>query len=148
LATLLVHSQKRYTLAQFEALYAEKFPQRELPALAKMDPTEFSEVIQELAVRQARNGSTAAEFKACDRCATDLLVRLGYEAGGVTAYLERVQARLRGKQNAVLPDYPVYKARMQTITERLAELSAPGEGRSLADRFRRDCAIKLPASAQ
>jgi len=148
LAFLIAHSQKNFTLTQFEALYAEKYPQAALPSISKMEQAEFSAVVQELAQRQARNGCTVAEYRTCDRTATDLLVRLGYEGGGLSAYLERVQVRLRGKQNAVLPDFPVYKAREQIISERLAELSAPGEGRSMADRYRRECGIKLPASAQ
>ena len=128
-------TQADANLAQFDSISALKMPD-----------LEFSTLIQTTAAKMALEGLPTNRIKTAGAVATRLLTRVGYEPGGLKAYLEQEQIFRRKKNpNAPLKDLGVYKDREAVIDAELAELHVPGGGQSLAERYRQECYARLPA---
>lgn len=138
----LAHAQLQHTLSLFEriaggALAFEKG--------APVEPIRFSAASEETVALLVRNGYVAADVRSAAREATRLLVRLGYEPGGLKAFIERTKVRRQMKHPIIPADELAYcKTVEDAVAQRLEELHAPETGRSLVPRFRRECASCLP----
>lgn len=145
LAAALSHVNLRHALATFDRL------RKELPADAAKTPVlelaneHFSELVGRTASWLVKDGHTPEQIRAADRAATDLQVRLGYEPGGLRAYLTRANLRLKERHGTQAPDYESFKTRCADLDARVAELQAPANGHNLTVRSRRDCTARLPA---
>lgn len=127
------------TLAQMEQLQPGA-------AISQLEDDKFSRAVESMSGKLIQDVLAAETGRVCDRAATDLLVRLGFEPGGLKAYLVRVQIQLREKRGGrPLENYAYYKEREQNIDKRLEELHAPTAGRTMNDRYRRECLALLPA---
>ena len=145
LAFALAQVNLRHALAHLRRLQAGL--QSSLPPqpVTEAEDRDFSTLIETAAAHLLQDGPMTAEVRACDRAATELLVRMGYEPGGLKAFLARAQMRLRQSGTGPVKDYANFKQREKNIDERLGELHALTVGRSLTDRFRRECVASLPA---
>ncbi|MCZ7644209.1 MAG: hypothetical protein M5U26_02830 [Planctomycetota bacterium] len=160
-ALRLCHSESELAglLAQGVAWQALDLPCADLEAalaarrpgaanLRELDAPGFGALIEGEASRLIAEAGLRADERAldADRAATDLLVRLGYEPGGLKAWLARVQVQRHERAgSAPAPEDNALKAREQAIEDRLAQLAAPAVGRNLAQRFRQECLARLPA---
>lgn len=147
LASVLALSNQKCALSRMAEQQAALLPDTASKRATELSDEDFAKVVQATATSLIKDGFAEADVRSSDRSATDLLVRLGYEPGGLKAWLARVQVK-RQQESAGKPlkDYSSFKARDTTIDERLAELHAPSVGRSIADRWRRDCSAHLPAA--
>jgi predicted Zn-dependent protease len=146
LALALAHSQLRHPLALLERLQENAAPAEATQPVTRAAPEEFSRMVEEAARRLIQRGFASEEVRAASREATTMLVRLGYEPGGLKALLARTQVRIQERPE-VLPavDLSFFKTAEQAVQDRLTELHAPESGRSLGDRYRRECVAQLPA---
>ncbi len=144
LAFALSQVNLRHTLAHLGRLQAGLQPGLAAQPVTQAEDADFTTLIETAAAHLLQDGPTSAEVRACDRTATDLLIRVGYEPGGLKAFLARTQLRLQSGSGPI-KDYANFKQREKAIDERLAELHALTVGRSLTDRFRRECVASLPA---
>jgi len=149
LAQAVAQCELRLTLARLERFAAERHAAVKDKSCVLLPPEQLQALLEDGALDLSRNGLKAAEARAADRRSVDLLMRLGYEPGGLRAHLARVQLKLREKVGGgPLANYAEFKAREETIDTRLAELHAPSLGRTIADRYRRECLAHLPAPKQ
>jgi len=141
-ALALAHAQLRHALNLYEriaggALAFEKG--------APVEPIRFSAAAEETAALLVRNGHVAADVRSAAREATRLLVRLGYEPGGLKAFVERTKVRRQARHPILPADELAYcRTVEEAVAQRLEELHAPASGRTLVPRFRRECASCLP----
>jgi len=146
LAQAVAQCELRLTLARLEHFAAERHAEAKEKSCVSLPPEQLRAVLEDLALDLSRNGLKAEDARVADRRSVDLLMRLGYEPGGLRAHLARAQLKLREKAGGgPLANYAEFKAREETIDARLAELHAPSLGRSIADRYRREGLVHLPA---
>lgn len=144
-AQAIAYSASRRALADLEGLQAELNPAGG-GDLNRLDANGFSNLLEQAANRFVARGYDYERLAACDRQAVDLLVRLGYEPGGLKAFLTRQQVQIHersGGRPALGLD--AFKGREEAIDARLAQLAAPSIGRNLVQRFRQECQARLPA---
>jgi predicted Zn-dependent protease len=147
LASVLAMSNLKCALSRMAEQQAALLPESTGKRATELSDEDFAKVVQATATNLIKDGLSETDVRSSDRTATDLLVRLGYEPGGLKAWLARVQVKRQQEAGGKpLKDYGSFKARDTAIDERLAEIHAPSLGRSIADRWRRDCSAHLPAA--
>ena len=145
LAQALAHSQLRHSLALLERVLYGREAEAGIKPVTQAGAQEFSVAVEETARLLMRNGFSLEEIGAASREATTMLVRLGYEPGGLRAFLARAKVRMLEKAGGRPPaDLALFRAGEQAVDARLAGLHAPETGRSVSDRYRRECLALLP----
>jgi len=146
LASALAQSNLRFVLALAAQEQAALGAAATGKPAAQLDAALFSKVVQVTATKLLQQGPSNLEWRAGDRTATAMLVRMGYEPGGLKAWLARVQVKLLEESGGrPLKDRATFRLREDAIAERLEELHAPAIGRTISDRWKREVKTRLPA---
>ena len=112
---------------------------------APAEPVRLTTAARETATLLRRNGFRSEHVRSASREATQLLIRLGYEPGGLKAFTQRAKVRKQEKRPILPPEELAYARCVEdAVAQRLEELHAPVAGRTMVPRFRRDCLSCLP----
>lgn len=146
LATMFAQSSLKQTLHLLAEQAAAAVPEAKDKPITALPPEDFARAIQATANALLKEAPDAASMAAADRSAVDVLVRLGYEPGGLRAYLARVQAKMQEESGGKpMKEYAWFKARETAMDERFSELHVLPTGRTVSARWRRECSVQLPA---
>ena len=142
LALGLAHAQLNHSLALLEKIAGGALVFQDG---TPKEPIRVATAAEETATLLRRNGYQNEDTRSASREATQLLLRLGYAPGGLKVWIQRTKVRKQEK-HIVLSTNELTYARCieEAVAERLAELHAPGAGRTNVPRFRRGCLSCLP----
>lgn len=146
LASMFAQASLKHTLSVLTQQAALTLPEAKEKPITALAAEDFARAIQAAANELIKEAPSADFQRAEDRSAVDILVRLGYEPGGLRAWLARVQAKMQEESGGKpMKEYAVFKARESAMDDRFAEIHATTTGRTVNARWRRECIVQLPA---